>query len=335
MTATHYLTILGSLLLMAVVVAVGPYSSAEMFVPDQGPGWYYWKLQDPDFMTRFTSWGLYSLHQVAIWGIIAYAQIQRPKYSKTLNPFNIAAIGINVVFVLLHILQTKVWYDGLAQDTPVWSSQASVVFMLVFVLMMENSRRGLFFGKKIQFVDKPTDFLKRYHGYYFSWAIIYTFWFHPIEDNLGHMLGTFYVIMLMLQGSLMFTSYHTNRKWTLLLETFVLIHGALVAYMTIEGDQWKMFFFGFLTLFVVTQMHGIGLGNKTRTAIVVAYIIGVILAYSGQWGDMVEIIRIPFAEYGFVFLFAGIAWIPVGLGRLVRSRKAASENNISGNPTNA
>ena len=28
---------------------------------------------------------------------------------------------------------------------------------------------------------------RRYHGYYFAWAIVYTFWYHPMEATTGHL----------------------------------------------------------------------------------------------------------------------------------------------------
>ena len=123
-------------------------------------------------------------------------------------------------------------------------------------------------------LDEPGRFLRRYHGYYFAWAIIYTFWFHPIEDNMGHLLGTFYTLMILLQGSLFFTRFHTNRWWTLLLEVFVLVHGAVVAYMTQDAGVWRMFLFGFFGLLVITQMHGVGLSVKARGAVVATYLAG-------------------------------------------------------------
>jgi hypothetical protein len=326
MALTHTIGILGCLLIMALIAALGPYSSADMFLPDQGNLWYYWKLAEPDFWTRFSAWGLYGLHQLGLWGLIAWAQIKRPAYSSTLHPINVVAIGFNLLFVGLHIMQTRYFYDGLAQDTSVLSSQFSVIFLLVFVLMMENSRRGLFFGHKIDFIERPVGFLRRYHGYYFSWAIVYTFWFHPIEDNIGHLLGTFYILLLLLQGSMFFTRFHRDRVWTMLLEVFVLAHGAMVAYLTIQGDHWQMFLFGFLTLFVVTQMHGIGLGRKTRWAIVATYLACVLFAYQGRWLQSTEVLRIPLAEFGLVYLFAALAWIPFLWRRSRRSRVAAHKS---------
>jgi hypothetical protein len=310
MRHSHTIGILACLLLMAVIVGLGPYSSPDMFLPDQGSLWYYWKLAEPNFWTRFSAWCLYGLHQLGLWGLIAWAQIKRPAYTPALHPVNVIAIVFNLLFVVLHIAQTRYCYDGLAQDTSVLSSQFSVIFMLVFVLMMENSRRGLFFGKKIDFVERPAGFLRRYHGYYFSWAVIYTFWFHPIEDNLGHLLGTFYILLLLLQGSLFFTRFHRDRVWTLLLEVFVLAHGAMVAYLTIPGDHWKMFLYGFLTLFVLTQMHGIGLGRKARWGIVITYCLCVIVTYWGQGLTWLEVLRIPVAEFGLVYLLAALAWLP-------------------------
>ncbi len=323
MTRIHLLGILGCILLMGVILAAAPYSSPEMFLPDQGIHWYYWKLPEPDSWARFSAWTLYALHQLGLWGLIAYAQIQRPRYSTTLHPINVAALSFNAVFVLLHILQTKLFYDGLAQDTPVMASQFSVIFMLVFILIMENSRRGLFFGKRAPFLDAPGGFLRKYHGYYFSWAIVYTFWFHPIESTLGHLLGTFYTLLLLLQGSLFFTRSHRNPRWTGLLEVFVLFHGAMVAYLSVHGEKWQMFLFGFLTLFAVTQVHGLGLGNKTRAAIVASYVACVALTYWGRGWDWLEVLRIPAAEYGLVFICAGLIWLPI-LWRARRRRAAPS-----------
>ncbi|MEH6609602.1 MAG: hypothetical protein V7696_09540 [Halioglobus sp.] len=310
MSFSHTTGIAACLLVMATIVTLGPYSTPAMFLPDTGPLWYYWKLAEPNFWTHFSAWGLYILHQLGLWALIAWAQIKRPQYSATLHPVNIIALTFNLLFVGLHVVQTKFFYDGLAQDTSVLSSQFSVIFMLVFVLMMENSRRGLFFGHKIDFVKRPDGFIRRYHGYYFSWAVVYTFWFHPIEDNLGHILGTLYILLLLMQGSLFFTRFHRDRIWTVLLEVSVLFHGALVAYLTIPGDHWQMFLFGFLTLFVVTQMHGIGLGRKTRAAIVASYLLCVLFTYWGRGFEWLEVLRIPIAEFALVYLLAALAWTP-------------------------
>ena len=77
---------------------------------------------------------------------------------------------------------------------PFGAPQGSVVLLLVFVLLMENPRRGLFFGYKAPGLRTAVDVTKRYHGYLFSWAVIYTFWYHPMEDTGGHILGTFLYI---------------------------------------------------------------------------------------------------------------------------------------------
>jgi hypothetical protein len=69
---------------------------------------------------------------------------------------NIVALLMNAFFIALHFLQTHIWYDGLAQDVSVWSSQVSVIIMLVWILLMENSRRGLFFGKKAPISKEST-----------------------------------------------------------------------------------------------------------------------------------------------------------------------------------
>ena len=194
---------------------------------------------------------VYALHQITIWGLIYAAQHQRLSYIKGLHPINQLALGANIFFVALHILQTKIWYDGLAPDVPLVSSLGSVALMLVLVLIMENQRRGLVLGKPAPFIEDMGRVLRKYHGYYFSWAVIYTFWYHPIETTLGHVMGTMYILLLILQGSLFYTRNHLNRWWTLTLETMVIVHAVLVAMVTSHqgAEQAAFFFFGFAAIF--------------------------------------------------------------------------------------
>ena len=278
------------------------------FLPDTGFAWYYWKLPNPTFGSRASAWTGYLLHQVVIWWTIYYAQTRVHKYTKGLHWINFIALGANAFFIVIHLLQTAVWYDGLAQDTSIMSSQGSVILMLVMILLMENQRRGLFFGKKIGFLKETGRVARQYHGYIFAWAIIYTFWYHPMESTSGHLIGFLYTFLLMVQGSLMYTRAHVNKYWTTELEVTVLFHDTMVAYLQGNG-MWPMFFFGFAGLFVVTQMYGLGLSKWGRWGFLAAYVAGVLVVYNGRWADINEIIRIPFIEYGLVFVLAGIIWL--------------------------
>ena len=188
------------------------------------------------------------------------------RYTTSLKPVNVAALGLNALFVGLHFAQTHVWYDGLAQDVSIFASQGSVVLLLVWVLLMENQRRGLAFGRPAPFAGEVVRFARTYHGYLFAWAIVFTFWFHPLVATPGHLVGFFYMFLLLVQGSLFFTRAHLNRWWTVSLEVLVLAHGALVAAVAGNG-LWPMFAFGFGAVFVITQMHGLGLSRGVRLAL--------------------------------------------------------------------
>ena len=289
---------------------------------DAGASWYYWKLIDPTLASRATAWGFYLLHQVAFWAVILYAQrtIGRgtPRYSGSLRLANGLALGVNGFFIALRVVQTHLWYDGLAQDVSIWSSLGSVALMLVWVLLMENPRRGLFFGKKIAFPKRVTSVARRYHGYYFAWATVYTLWYHPTEATSGHLIGFLYMFLLLLQGSLFFTRAHVNRWWTLFLEVSVLAHGTLVAIMQGEG-MWPMFAFGFGGIFVITQMHGLSWPRWVRGLVLAAYVAGVLAVYGALgWERLAEVVRIPFIDYAAVFALAGLIGGVLGVIRLVR-----------------
>ncbi len=319
------LGVLFCLLYVLLVAVLGPYLP-QAFLPDAGASWYYWKLPEPSALTRATAWGGYLAHQVLIWLLIYRAQHSGLKYSTTLHPINLLALSVNALFVMLHLLQTQVWYDGLAQDVSIWSSQGSVVLLLVMVLLMENSRRGLFFGYKIRALVAPGQVVRKYHGYVFSWAVIYTFWYHPMEDTLPHLLGTFYTLLLMLQGSLFFTTRHTNRNWTVVLEALVVVHGTIVAYL-LAGGPWPMFLFGFAGIFIVTQMHGLGWSKQLRWGFVLAYALAAVAVYGGrEWTAFEELLRIPLIEYALVFI---LALLITGALKLLTGRKADPDRRLS------
>lgn len=241
------ITILGvgvvaSLALTALVGVLGFRLADQPLGPDRGASWYVWQLPDPTVWTRLTAWAGYVAHQLAFWGLIYYGQTKVRRYANGLHPINVIALGMNLAFLGLHELQSQLWYDGLAQDVSIFSSQGSVVLLLVVVLLMESRRRGLFFGRGTSIKAEVVDFARRYHGYLFSWAAVYTFWYHPMLNTPGHLIGFFYMFLLLLQGSLFLTGAHTHRWWTLTLEVFVAVHGTLVAVMTSgPSGMWPMF----------------------------------------------------------------------------------------------
>ena len=314
-----WLGILFSLIFTGAIWFAGQRLQAIPHLPDSGPSWYYWRLPEPTLWGRITAWGFYALHQVGMWGLIYYAQTRVQRYSDNLHRVNVLALGLNAGFILLHFIQTHLWYDGLAQDVSIWSSQASVVLLLVMVLLMENKRRGLFFGRKAPLSKRAVDFVRRYHGYFFSWGVIYTFWYHPMEPTIGHLLGFVYTFLLMLQGSLFFTRIHLNRWWMLVQEVLVAIHGTIVAIMTANG-MWPMFFFGFAGIFVITQMHGLRWGLRTRLAILAAYILAALAVYAQRDLSMIhQVTWIPLIEYLAVFLITAIIAAGLWVARKLQS----------------
>jgi hypothetical protein len=259
--------------------------------PDRPGMWYEWQLLEPTVWSRLSAWTGYLLHQVTLWGLIWWAQRERPAYTGGLHRFNFVALAANAFFVVLHLVQTQLWYDGLAQDVHEGSAQWSVILLLMAVVVMENQRRGVAFGRPLGFVTESAGVVRRYHGYFFAWATVYTFWYHPMIGTSGHLAGFLYLFLMLLQGSLFFTRAHTNRWWMLTQELAVAAHGALVAWM--QAGAWEMFLGGFLGVFVITQMHGLGWGRAVRWAVGLAYVALVAVLYSDQWARAILVLGIP------------------------------------------
>jgi hypothetical protein len=303
-------------------------SFRSTLLEDQGFSWYYWKLPHPTVITRMSCWLSYMLHQGTIWYLIYRSQSKKLKYSDSLHFENWLCIAANALFALWHLLQTHLFYDGLAQDTSILSSQGSVIFLLIIVLIMENDRRGMFFGYKAPLSSSAMHFFKKYHGYYFSWAVVYTFWYHPCETSTGHLGGFFYTGLLMVQGSLFYTRSHLNKFWKLSLEMIVTLHGTVVAINQVGfGGFWPMFFFGFMALFVITQMHSLGWSFLTKSIILTLYTAAVLFMYNIRgWEHINEPFRIPVIDYIGVFV---VTWLTSGGLALYRKLLWTEESNYT------
>jgi len=319
-----------SLVMVAATYLLSPLLAPfrATLLPDSGAAWYYWKLPHPELWASITMWVLYLGHQITVWVLIAKLKnAPRPEVD-TIGKYNLQLLIANAVFIVLHLVQTLFFYDALAQFTPVMSSQGSVIVMLVMMLILLNSRRGLFFGKKVYLPPLGVAATQKVHGFYISWAVVFTFWFHPMEGTLGHLLGFLYLFLLMGQMSLARTSWHTKISWLTFLEVFVAVHGAVVAIVAGNG-MWPMFFFGFMMMFIVTQMFGILKNKIAIIGVIASYVALVLVTYSGTlgnlfsgtsvgWSDIHQITWIPVILYGLVFV---LAWVFAGVYALIKKSK--------------
>ena len=84
-----------------------------------------------------------------------------------------------------------------------------------------------------------------------------------------------------------------------------------------------MFAFGFGGIFVITQMHGLGLSRLVRWVILALYIAAALVAY-GLWDlTMIhQITWIPIIEYLGVLILAGIFGAGLWVAGRIRGRRS-------------
>lgn len=300
------------------------YPNAEIY--DTGFNYYLWKFRtiDQTLGARITAWAFFFLH----FGVIGYLFDKLKKDQKNkqdgYSKYNIYLLLANAFFIILHYVHTWVWYDALAQDTPVWSSQGSVIIMLVLILIIENRRRGLFFGKKMPFPKESTRVIMKNHGIYITLATIFTFWYHPMENTPWHIVGFLYMYLLFIQMSFSRTKLHTNKYFNVSLEVMVLFHGTAVAFYS-GNAPWAMFLFGFAAIFFITQIYGLGLSKRSIHIAQGIFVVIALVTYSGLINDKTfseinEVIRIPFIEYVLVYVFVYViyAWIKIPFNKWVK-----------------
>jgi len=309
-------SIVTAFLLTALIAALSPLLARFPHLPDKGPSWYFWQLPERSFMGRFSAWFLYGTHQILLW-ISIWKMTKAKRLGTDPGRHNGRLLLLNFVFILLHILQSHLWYDGLAQDVPVWSSQGSVIVMLVLILYLAAPARGLFAGRFRKPGRSGLEWVRRWHGYYISWALCYTFWFHPAEGDYGLLTGFLYMFLLFIHLSFAYKPVHYNLKWIALLEVMVGLHGPAIAIQkAVSGNEndvqgpgiWIMFFSGFFFMFALTGQYGFSLKKWQRAIVYVAYfsVVGMLYAWRG-FGRIYEITFIPVALYGGALALAALA----------------------------
>lgn len=280
------------------------FNSHIKFSPDRGPSWYLWKTTHWDWVNVICVWSLFIIHFIG--NIYLIIKIQRFK-PRGFNNFHVKLYFFNVIFIILHYVQTALNFDGLAKYIPIWTSQGSVIVLLVVMLVMLSPLRGFIFGKKINSsIVKP---LYPIHGFFFVFAITLTFWYHPLYFTFGHLLGFIYIFILMAQYMMVTLKPHTNIKWLSLIETFVFIHAIVIAVVVQKSANWEIFAFGFATIFMFSTIYGL-IKNKNLIIklqigfglIYITYYIITIILGMNKLFDLVQIIFIPLTEYGFALL---------------------------------
>jgi len=332
---SKYIWFFGAIFAFAFVFliwALGPNLThfTDTLIDRNDLSWYYWKLPLRNFWGMNVAWLMYIVHQVSIWSIIYFAQKNKygfqSKNSYGILKYTLYALAITVTFVSLHLVQTQIWFDGLAQDVPILTSQGSVIVMLSIILIIENQRRGLFLGRKVgkPFTASVAVFFRSSHKYIFAWALIYTFWFHPMATDPQLLSGFFYMFLLFTQLMIAWTPLHLDKRWIILLESYVAIHAVIVAVWNTTffggSDIWPMFFTGFAFMFVFTYMYALKVNKKVYgivTTLYLAFLIWLFLPSPIGFGrNLMNLLRleflwIPIILYGLAALFAALAYLKI------------------------
>ena len=275
-------------------------------------------------------WAFYLAHQFSLWAVIYFASRNlygfKNKSVAGLPKYSLFAVIITVVFAALHLLQTHVWFDGLAQDVPIYTSQYSVIIMLAVILILENPRRGIFLGRKAgkPFTAEVVSFFRRIHMYVFAWALVYTFWFHPMAADPQLLSGFLYMFLLFTQVIVAWTWVHFNRGWIIALESLVAVHALIVAVFNTatfgSADMWPMFFSGFTFMLVFTYIYTFKVRKSVYWIVTILYIAFLIwlflpapVGYGRSMANLMrlEFLWVPIILHALAWVFAGLAFLKV------------------------
>ena len=88
--------------------------------------------------------------------------------------------------------------------------------------------------------------------------------------------------------------------------------GAIVAYFIMNtggGGHWSMFLFGGFSVFLITQLHGLGLTKRQRWLIALPLLAAMIVFYAFVPEQIPGVPRQLLIRYAGVFLTFGLLWL--------------------------
>eukprot|EP00168_Porphyra_purpurea_P013887 TRINITY_DN3913_c0_g1_i1.p3 TRINITY_DN3913_c0_g1~~TRINITY_DN3913_c0_g1_i1.p3 ORF type:complete len:161 (-),score=53.22 TRINITY_DN3913_c0_g1_i1:468-950(-) len=146
------------------------------------------------------------------------------------------------------------------------TSLSAVAALLVWVWLLRSPGRGVCGGAPLPLPGgrRAAVALHRAavaaHGYFFSWAAVYTLWYHPAVATPAHVTGFVYLALLLVQSGLAGTAAHVAGGWVTGLEGGVAVHAAATAAAAPVraggGGLVPLFGWGFATTFVAVHLHG-------------------------------------------------------------------------------
>ena len=223
------------------------------------------------------------------------------------------------LFMLLHLLQTHLKYDGIAQDTAELCPIIGTVLTLVVLALMQQTERGLVFGYGLEgetFIAL-TNIARRFHPFVVAWNIMFTFWYHPMEGGWHHLPGFLPLFCILIQGCLLFTTAHLNPIWRVGLELMGFPHAIYVEYTHPDRCRWKMLLTGVLLTPLVVHFHQFNISVAVMATLFIGYISLVILLYRNmpmsQW---TEPLHFPILIFSLIFVVYGLLYIPYRITNL-------------------
>ena len=319
----------------------------------RGVLWYRWKSlpsQDALEFSPFTginfpyslkvraksAWIGFALHLAFVFTMIIWAEIRysnnqghncpiptSPNWCDWITtlelPHYIFLVGTGV-FMLLHLLQTHLKYDGIAQDTAELCPIIGTVLSLVVLALMQQTERGLVFGYGLEgeTFTALTNIARRFHPFVLGWDIVFTFWYHPMEGGWHHLPGFFPLFCILIQGCLLFTAAHLNPIWRVGLELMGFPHAIYIEYTHPDRCRWKMFLTGVLVTPLVVHFHIFKISVATTIVLFVGYFSLVVFLYRNMpWKRWREPLHFPIAIFSLIFLVYGILYIPYKLTNML------------------
>lgn len=249
---------------------------------------------------------MFLMHQAFMWWILYQFAITNKRMSNKLHFLNKVALGGSAGFLFLYLVIAPLSQVPIKETISPISSVLVILIMAIVIVYQENNTNNFFVLNLHKKVNQTKKELNQMISFLMAWITINLLWL-SLAFHLSLNIFTFmYLLLLVLQSSLTYTTYGQSKYWNFTYETVVLLQ---LFVLGLYYRQWIVLVAATLLggAFLVRQWYDLEYKKSSKIIGVIVYLIVTVLMIVRQflwmsiYGEPSRLLLFPLFILIFVF----------------------------------
>lgn len=245
-------------------------------------------------------------HQSFMWWILYQFAITHKRMSNKLHFLNKVALGGNAGFILLYLTVAPLVKVPVKETLQPISSILVLITMAIIIVYQENNTNNFFSLDLHKKTNQTKKELNQSIGFIMAWITVNLLWLALAFHFSLNVFTFMYLLLLILQSSLTYTTYGQSKYWNFTYEIVVLLH---LSVLGMYYQQWIVYGIAILAggAFALRQWFDMEYKKSSKIigTIVYLFVSVIVLVYgifgNFEQGEPSQLLLFPLLTFAFVF----------------------------------